>query len=93
MIKRRHLANRVSRVMGVVVVVGFVQGTSVTATPAAPDPPPTDYSNACQGASAPPLGFADAGLAADCLRVYGVAQGKSDGTFGENDSCGARSRA
>ncbi|HEV3226009.1 MAG TPA: phosphodiester glycosidase family protein, partial [Acidimicrobiales bacterium] len=45
-----------------------------------------DYSNACEGASVPPAGFADAGLAADCLRVYGVALGKADGSFGENDS-------
>jgi hypothetical protein len=44
-----------------------------------------DYGNACQGASVPPSGFADAGLAADCLRVYGVALGKVDGTFGEDD--------
>lgn len=47
---------------------------------------PLDYLNACEGASSPPSGFADAGLAADCLEAYGVALGKSDGTFGENDA-------
>jgi hypothetical protein len=47
---------------------------------------PLDYLNACEGASSPPSGFADAGLAADCLKAYGVALGKADGTFGENDA-------
>lgn len=66
------------------VVVGFLFGISVAAAPAASDTP-IDYSNACQGASSPPGGFGDAGLAADCLKAYGVALGRSDGTFGEND--------
>ena len=47
---------------------------------------PLDYSNACEGTSSPPNGFDDAGMAADCLEVYGIALGKADGTFGENDA-------
>jgi len=46
---------------------------------------PLDYSNACEGVSSPPNGFDDAGMAADCLKAYGVSLGKADGTFGEND--------
>jgi hypothetical protein len=44
------------------------------------------YTAACNGASEAPGAFADAGLAADCLKLYGVSLGKADGTFGENDS-------
>jgi hypothetical protein len=76
--------NALRRVVGSVVVVGFLFGASVPARPATLDPP-TDYATACQGASAPPGGFRDAGPASDCLKAYGVALGKSDGTFGEND--------
>ena len=39
---------------------------------------PLDYLNACEGASSSPSGFADAGLAADCLQAYGIALGKAD---------------
>ena len=46
---------------------------------------PLDYSNACEGVSSPPNGFEDAGMAADCLKAYGLSFGKADGTFGEND--------
>jgi hypothetical protein len=44
---------------------------------------PAGFASACANAS--PGEFADAGLAADCLKLYGVALGKDDGTFGEND--------
>jgi hypothetical protein len=48
---------------------------------------PTGYkdadSHACDNAS--PAAFTDAGLAADCLKLYGVALGKNDGSFGENE--------
>jgi hypothetical protein len=40
------------------------------------------YASACAGATNV---FPDAGLAADCLQLYGIALGKNDGTFGEND--------
>lgn len=45
--------------------------------------PPDGYAAACANAST--NGFADAGLAADCLKFYGVSLGKADGTFGEDD--------
>jgi hypothetical protein len=44
---------------------------------------PSGYENACEQAS--PSAFTDAGTAADCLNLYGVALGKDDGSFGEND--------
>ena len=68
-----------------VVVVGLVLCTSVPSASAFYGAP-LDYLNACEGASSPPSGFVDAGLAADCLEAYGVALGKKDGTFGENDA-------
>src|SRR5947209_17407764 len=43
------------------------------------------YRGACDGASEAAGAFADAGLAADCLKLYGVALGKADGSFGEDD--------
>jgi hypothetical protein len=43
------------------------------------------YHNACDRTDAEPGAFADAGIAADCLKVYGISLGKGDGTFGEND--------
>ena len=45
--------------------------------------PPDGYAAACINAST--NGFADAGLAADCLKEYGISLGKADGTFGEED--------
>ena len=48
-----------------------------------PAPPRNGYVNACALASR--TGFTDAGLAGDCLKQYGIALGKNDGTFGEND--------
>jgi hypothetical protein len=45
---------------------------------------PAGFATACNGASTD--GFPDAGLAADCLKLYGIALGKNDGTFGENDA-------
>ena len=48
-------------------------------------PASTTYLEACGLASRTGTGFTDAGLAADCLKQYGVALGKADGTFGEND--------
>ena len=47
--------------------------------------PPTGYPTACDRTDSAPGAFADAGLAADCLKAYGIALGKDDGTFGEND--------
>src|SRR4051794_21171583 len=54
-------------------------------TKVGPTQHPFGYTAACHGASTAPGAFADAGLAADCLKVYGVSLGKADGTFGEND--------
>ena len=48
-----------------------------------PVPPRNGYVDACGLASR--TGFTDAGLAGDCLKQYGIALGKNDGTFGEND--------
>ena len=48
-----------------------------------PAPTRTGYVAACGLAGR--SGFTDAGLAADCLKQYGISQGKNDGTFGEND--------
>ncbi|MEY2432886.1 MAG: hypothetical protein QOC92_2611 [Acidimicrobiaceae bacterium] len=42
--------------------------------------------SACTGANADPGAFPDAGLAANCLKGYSIANGKLDGTFGENDN-------
>jgi hypothetical protein len=41
------------------------------------------YTPACKNSSSG--AFADAGLAADCLKLYAIALGKADGSFGEND--------
>ena len=46
---------------------------------------PFGYTTACHGADTASGAFADAGLAADCLKLYGVALGKADGSFGENE--------
>ena len=58
-------------------------GCIVTGNVAAPTP--TGYVEACGLAGR--SGFTDAGLAADCLKQYGISQGKVDppNTFGEND--------
>ena len=71
-----------------VALLALVNGVPVTAAPvgqAAVINTLLEYGNGCQGANVPPSGFADAGLAADCLKVYGIALGKLDGTFGEDD--------
>jgi hypothetical protein len=47
--------------------------------------PPKGFHTACDRTDQQPGAFADAGLAADCLKAYGIALGKADGTFGEND--------
>src|SRR5207237_804003 len=39
----------------------------------------------CTGANSQQGAFTDAGLAANCLKAYGIAKGKADGTFGEDD--------
>jgi hypothetical protein len=44
---------------------------------------PSGYTVACTNAS--PAAFPDAGLAADCMKLYGIALGKADGSFGEDD--------
>ena len=43
------------------------------------------YVISCRGANELPTAFPDAGLAANCLKLYGIALGKVDGTFGEDD--------
>jgi hypothetical protein len=43
------------------------------------------FHTACDRTDKEPGAFADAGLAADCLKAYGIALGKGDGTFGENE--------
>ena len=48
-------------------------------------PAKASFTGACTGAAAAPDAFTDAGLAADCLKAFGVSLGKTDGTFGEND--------
>ena len=81
------------RVVGALVaLIALLGALTTTATHAAPTPRSQsiissilEYGNACQGANVPPSGFPDSGLAADCLKVYGVALGKLDGTFGEDD--------
>ena len=49
-------------------------------------PPALGYHTACDRTDSAPGAFADAGLAADCMKAWGIALGKEDGTFGENDS-------
>ena len=44
-----------------------------------------EYRISCAGANQLPGAFPDAGLAANCLKLYGIALGKVDGTFGEDD--------
>ena len=44
------------------------------------------YDGVCSGASELPGAFPDAGLAADCMKKYGISVGKADGTFGEADT-------
>jgi hypothetical protein len=44
------------------------------------------YDTACDGASEETGAFVDAGLAADCLKLYELARGKADGSFGERDA-------
>jgi hypothetical protein len=48
-------------------------------------PASATFSSACSGAGDDPGAFVDAGLAADCMKAYGISFGKNDGTFGEND--------
>jgi hypothetical protein len=48
-------------------------------------PAQASFAGACSGTSGAADAFADAGLAADCLKAYGVSLGKDDGTFGERD--------
>jgi hypothetical protein len=47
-------------------------------------PPPGGYATTCAGTQNDNP-FPDAGLAADCLKAFGIALGKNDGTFGEDD--------
>jgi hypothetical protein len=49
-------------------------------------PASAKYDIACSGVSSDPGVFPDAGAAANCLKAYDIALGKSDGTFGENDA-------
>lgn len=62
-------------------------GVRLTGAISRTTPPPTfGYPTACNRTDTAPGAFADAGLAADCLKAWGIALGKNDGTFGENDS-------
>src|SRR5882762_9081021 len=57
-------------------VVGLVGGVP---------PAQAAFTTACSGAN--PNAFTPAaGTAANCLKAYGVALGKGDGSFGENDN-------
>lgn len=58
-------------------------GDCVVSRAGVPTPPRNGYVNACGLAGR--NGFTDAGLAGDCLEQYGIALGKNDGTFGEDD--------
>ena len=49
-------------------------------------PPLLGYEQTCARTDSAPAAFGDAGLAADCLKAFGIALGKNDGTFGEDDS-------
>lgn len=62
-------------------------GSRLTGAITRTSPPPTfGYATACNRTDTAPGAFADAGLAADCLKAWGIAFGKQDGTFGEDDS-------
>src|SRR3954453_11855017 len=78
------LVRRVSTALAAVVTVMAVLVAS--AVPAAAlDPGVQDYTPACDGASEAADAFADAGFAADCIKLYDISFGKNDGTFGEDD--------
>jgi hypothetical protein len=75
-------AQLVRRRLGALALAVLVGGTIAVVVPA---PANASYTGVCQGASELPGAFPDAGLAADCLKRYGISVGKADGTFGEND--------
>src|SRR5436190_23612773 len=81
----RPLARRTyTAVVAVAATMAFVVASAVPA--AAAENGVGDYTPACDGASEAAGAFADAGLAADCLKLYDISFGKNDGTFGEHDA-------
>src|SRR4051794_19268022 len=72
------------RAVAIAVLTTVVLGFLVAPASALQGEPPL-YDFACRGASQLPDAFADAGYAADCLKLYRIALGKDDGTFGEHD--------
>ncbi len=75
---RQHRRAR-AVVAGVIGVLALCAGSSAPATAAT-------FDVACNGANNAPGAFADAGFAADCLKLYGISFGKADGSFGEDDA-------
>ena len=73
---RRRTATRVATVMAMMAVLVGTVGTKPASASAYP---------ACDWTSTDPGAFPDAGEAADCLKIYGIALGKADGSFGEHD--------
>ena len=69
------------KLLAAVVLIGVTLATLV----AVGSPASAFYHNACDRTDKEAGAFADAGIAADCLKVYGIALGKTDGTFGEDD--------
>jgi hypothetical protein len=76
-------ARSVRRCLGAVTLAALVWATVSVFVPT---PALAAYSGVCAGASELPGAFPDAGLAADCLKKYGISVGKADGTFGETDA-------
>ena len=72
------------RVSGGAAVVAVLIG--LLAVIAAPTTANAAIGSACSGANSQPDAFPDAGLAANCLKAYGIAKGKPNGTFGEQDN-------
>jgi hypothetical protein len=76
--------SRATRAAAGAAIAGLLGGLGVGAFAAAPAG--AEFTTACSGADEAENAFEDAGLAADCLALYGIAQGKADGTFGESDA-------
>ncbi|MEY2432888.1 MAG: hypothetical protein QOC92_2613, partial [Acidimicrobiaceae bacterium] len=65
---------------------GAILGVLVTLLVGAIAPANAAIGSACTGANTQSGAFSDAGTAANCLKAYGIAKGKNDGTFGEDDN-------
>src|SRR5258706_8021724 len=76
-------SGRFGRLVGGGAILGLVVGLLVGTV--GPVPANATIGSACTGANDQSGAFADAGLAANCLKAYGIAKGKLDGTFGEDD--------